>query len=303
VIRRLDQKKAQVFLEIEVLTLAQSLSMAVTTSLLGGMAGGGTKAILGFEGGSLIPIAINTGTVVDPATQAASFAAPFSSDLNVGVLSSKGVTIDGLGTLSPSALAKFMKSDSENRVLSTPFILTSDNEEASFAVGSTVFIKNSKVDNVTGVVDSSVDKENVDLTLTVKPNISKSGYLSLTVQLDANEIANFTADGNPNISKRKIKQVVTLKNAQTALVSGINTISRKVIEKKIPFWGDIPILGWFGRTYQRQDDKGQIMIFMTPHIIYGDNDLKAIFDKTVKENSEVAQMINEKVLVKRAQKN
>ena len=125
------------------------------------------------------------------------------------------------------------------------------------------------------------------MTLKIKPNVSYSGsYVTLKIDLEANE-GSIEASGLPNVNKRMSSQTVTLKDGQTAVISGLMKDREEETFTKIPLLGDIPILGWLFRNSVMKKSTTTLMIFITPHIVYGANDLAQIYDKKVKERDEI----------------
>ena len=150
----------------------------------------------------------------------------------------------------PGALITMLKSDGNSRVLASPHLLTSNNETAKIVVGDTLFFKSAMQSSTIGAgAIESVQKEDADLSLEIKPTIARSGnYVTFKLDLEANEGQIDPESGLPDINKRITSQIVTVKHGQTAVVSGL--IKRRDNEsyQKIPILGDIPLLGWLFRN-------------------------------------------------------
>jgi general secretion pathway protein D len=297
-IRKLDTRQPQVFIKAEIFDLSDDNALKLGTSIFAGFGGEGNlaKGITGWEAGGMAPLVM---------AQAAQSAAPgtppnvaamqgmanaFKNDMTIGVLSGKSVNIPGLGKLSPGMLINMMKTDSNARVVSSPQVLTSNNQEATVTVGETLFFKSAQKD-AQGVVEGKVEKEPVDLTLTIKPNISHSNYLTLNIQLDSNSVASLSEDGIPRLNKRKTKQIVTVKNGQTIVVSGLMKTTELEVYKKMPLLGDIPVIGWFFRNSHLQSSTSNLVIFITAYSIHGAADLAAIYEKQVNERDQLLKAI------------
>ena len=142
-----------------------------------------------------------------------------------------------------------LKSDSNTRVLSSPHILISNNEEGLFSSGKKIFYQSSTVNENTGITAPTVEKEEVKLQLKIKPNISYSDYVTMTIELDSDSLAGTDPkSGFPVISKRKTTQTVTVKNGQTIVISGLVETTESETYRKIPLLGDLPVLGWLLET-------------------------------------------------------
>jgi general secretion pathway protein D len=207
--------------------------------------------------------------------------------MTIGVLSGAKVNVPGLGSFSPGALIKMLKTDENTKILSSPHILTSNNEEAVITVGEKVFFPSAETNATTGVAIPKVEKEDVNLSLNIKPNISNSNYVTMKIQIDASSLAGVDAKTNiPRVNTRKTNQVVTARNGQTIVISGL--VSHREVEsfRKIPLLGDIPIIGWLFRNSSINNAESNLVIFLTPHVVHGPDDLAAIYKSKVNERDE-----------------
>lgn len=287
IVRKLDQRRSQVFVEAEILDITETNDFGFGMSIFAGWGSADPnkpKSILGWEAGKMSPLVVSqatTGTGSTSAQNAASIAQAFSKNMTIGFLAGQKVNVPGLGEVSPGLLIDMIKTDANSKILSSPHILTSNNEEAIISVGEKVFYRTSKTNATTGTATPSVEHEQALLSLTLKPNISHSGYVTMKVDLDADQLGVRNEEGLPSINKRKTKQIVTVKDGQTIVISGLKSNSESEQFKKIPLLGDIPILGWLFRNSQIASKSNNLVIFLTPHIIHGAADLAAIFKNKV----------------------
>jgi general secretion pathway protein D len=287
-IRKLDQRRAQVYVEGDILDLKVNNALKLETSIFAGSGKeNGTKTAYTWESSKFGKIIM--GNQEDASNEAkAGAVGAFGEGFTIGILSGTTVNVPGLGPVSPGALINLLKSDENSRILSSPHLLTSNNEEASITVGSKLFYESSQPSTVAsaGAVPK-IEKEDIDLTLKVKPNVSNTGnYVTLNIDLDANDGGRGPA-GLPDVKKRKTKQVVTVKNGQTVVISGLVRTSEVETFKKIPLLGDIPILGWLFRNSSIIKERTNLVFFLTPHSVYGANDLAAIYEQKIKERDEL----------------
>jgi len=178
-----------------------------------------------------------------------------------------GVLSDNLDLLLHS-LAKNTKVN----ILSTPRIMTQNNQEAVINVGQEVPYLESTQETATGGVLTSYDFRDVGVILTVTPRINKSGTISLDVNQEINSLIEFTLFNAPVIAKREASSFVTVKDNQTMIIGGIIKDDKTETVHKTPILGDIPFIG---RLFQRKDtraEKTELMVFITPHIVYTDED-------------------------------
>ncbi len=290
-IKKLDVKRSQVFVEAEIIDMNLDGKLNYGSSIFLGSGGSKTNLAYTWEAGAMAPLIESTITGSTTTTSVSKAAGTFADDLVVGVLLNKTVKVPGLGEISPGALIKMIKTDSHSNVLSSPHILTANNEQASITVGDTIYFKGSSVVSATGAVTQNLDKENVDLELTLTPKISPTNYITLDMDLSSNTAKIDSVAQAPTIMKRKTKQKITVKNGQTVVISGLVKEDDIEVNRKIPFLGDIPIIGWLFRNSTIQKTKGNLMVFLTPHIVHGANDLAVIYEKKVKERDEFLNLV------------
>lgn len=291
IIRKLDIRRSQVFVEADILDVNMGSGFRFGTSIFGGRgAPGGNSIATTWEAGPLGPLVAaqasqnaNAATA-QSAQQIEKVASVFAEDMTIGIISGKDVEVAGLGRFRPGALIKLIKSDENTRILASPHILTSDNEESQFVVGEKIFFTSKEITPQTGAIANKVEKEDVDLTLSIKPNVSHSNHVTLQINLESNSVQGIDpTSGLPRVNKRKTKQIVTVKNNQTVVISGLVRNQEFESYKKIPLLGDIPIIGWLFRNSSIQTARSNLMIFLTPHIIHGADDLAAVYKAKVEE--------------------
>jgi general secretion pathway protein D len=291
IIRKLDIRRSQVFVEAEILDINVSNGFKFGSSVFGGAGSeDGTKTAVTWEGKQIAPLIVSQASGTTDRTGIAQAAQPFQNDLTIGILSGAKVNVPGIGEISPGALIKMIKTDSSSRVLSSPHILTSNNEKAKITVGEKLYYRTAEV-STSGTAVENVKNEDVDLSLDIKPNISHSNYVTMQIDLNANTGTINSESRLPSVNKRQTSQIVTVKNGQTVVISGLVQTTELEVYQKIPLLGDIPILGWLFRNTDRQKLKSNLMIFLTPHVVHGANDLAAIYQRKVEERDEILQKV------------
>ena len=287
-IRKLDLRRSQVFVEADILDINMDSGFKFGTAIFAGRGGpNDTNIATTWQAAPLGPLITAQAAGGTPnSAQTAEVGKVFAEDLTVGILSGKEVEIAGLGKFKPGALIRMIKNDGNTRILSSPHILTSNNEEAQIVVGEKLFFRSSELSPQTGAVVNKVEKEDVDLTLGIKPNISHANYVTLGIDLESSSATIDSNSGLPKVNKRKTKQIVTVKNGQTVVVSGLVQTSEFQSFQKIPLLGDIPIIGWLFRNSNMTTVKTNLMIFLTPHIVHGADDLAAVYKSKVEERDQ-----------------
>ncbi len=172
------------------------------------------------------------------------------------------------------ALVRAISSNSSNNVLATPNILTLDNEPAQIKVGRKVSFTIGQIDNspTGGNPFNSFDREDVGLTLTIKPQITPSGEIRLNIQQELSSLlatpSAGRANNNPDTSERFIRTTVMAENGRILVLGGLIQNEWKESTSKVPLLGDLPLIGALFRSKQRSLEKTNLMIFLRPIIIY-----------------------------------
>ncbi len=279
VIDKLDIRRRQVFVEAVIM----EVRLSVDRSLGIAMNGGFTMSV----DGETVPIYAGTtlGTMssisIDPTTL---------SGMAMGV---QGPDLAGTeGMVGDSAIPSFgvlmqaLQTDSNANVLSTPHILTTDNEEAEIVVGSNVpFITGSSRDSNNNPV-LSIQRQDVALTMKIKPQINESDFVRLQVQQEVTELVSISETLGPTTTKRAAKSSVVVKDNQTIVIGGMLRDRNTEDIDKVPFLGDLPILGRLFRRDRDAKEKTNLLIFLTPHIIKDEEDFKRIYRRKMEERAE-----------------
>ena len=155
------------------------------------------------------------------------------------------------------------------RVLSSPQILSLDNQEAEINVGEDVPVQTlSRSSGTTDSITNSYEYRPTGIKIKMTPHVNPSGQISLEFFGEITTIQGVAAaGGNPTFSKRNVKTYVTVLNKQTIVIGGLISTEKDKSVSKIPFLGDIPLLGYLFRRTQDTIMRTNLMIFITPHIL------------------------------------
>jgi general secretion pathway protein D len=198
-------------------------------------------------------------------------------------------------------------------VLSTPQILTSDNKEAEILVGQNVpFISQSSTTtglgvtttgtSVQGVVNSIV-RQDVGIILRITPQITEGDHVKLDIYLENSTVVNqptqITVSVGPTINKRSTKTSVVVKDNQIVVIGGLLQDSTEDQITKVPFLGDIPLLGQLFQSRSTSKQKTNLIVFLNPHVIKEAERLGQITNEKMREFSVAAKRFEEgELLVK-----
>jgi general secretion pathway protein D len=202
------------------------------------------------------------------------------------------VSLGGQQITIPSLIGfiEFIKTHVSGNILSTPQVTAMDNEEAEIEVGDEIPVglqQNIANNGQTAAVPTFRD---ATIKLKIKPSISPdSDIVTLKIEQKADDIstkpvkAAQLAAVSQGLKKRSIKTNLTLRSGDTAVLGGLIQDSDSLTEKKIPFLGDIPILGWLFKSKNYTRQKTNLMVFLTPKILRTSSDHKKLLNTKFKK--------------------
>jgi general secretion pathway protein D len=164
-------------------------------------------------------------------------------------------------------------------VLSRPYILTSDNQEAMINVGQVVpFITNSQITD-TGVTNNTVQYQDVGIILDVTPHINPDGLVIMDISQEVSALTETTVQISPTVNARILdnraaQSRVAVRDGQTIVIGGLMEDRKTDTVRKVPLLGDIPWLGALFRHTKTTQTKTELLIFITPHVARVPDDLK-----------------------------
>jgi len=174
------------------------------------------------------------------------------------------------------------------RVLSRPQVLALDNQQAQVQVGQVVPVPNGVNLSSTGLSQTNVLRDAAGIILTVSPRISPEGQIVMEVAAeksaypDLNSGVPIGSDGNGGFVYAPVKDITTARttvkvpDGQTIVVGGMITKNDMVTERKVPYLGDLPLLGKLFRFDSFQNKRTELLIFLTPRIVHSDADMEQI---------------------------
>jgi general secretion pathway protein D len=294
VIRKLDITRAMVYLEglIMEVNANKSFGVGVEWSMLNNAnisqvsdLGGKSVGMAGFKGTSIIPQVNSSGMVSMP------------SGFSLGVIGA-GITIGGVLFPNIGAVLQAYQNDSDVRILSTPQLLTLDNEDAEITVGSNVPYVTRQDTTVGSTTNySNYEYKDVGVTLKVTPQINKDGFVRMKLDQSVTKILSQSAEvdsaGNkvltPTTLKRTAKTTVVVKSGETVVIGGMIQDDSEKGTSQVPLLGNIPLLGWLFKTKSTVNQRTNLFVFITPHIIQNPEDA----GKIEKEKMEYMRIIQE----------
>lgn len=218
-----------------------------------------------------------------PTTNSLSSIDPVVGKYNTaGVLGAvgSGLTVGIFKNMDLHVLLRALKSDNNTNVLATPNIVTLDNEPALIKIGRRVSFAIGQIDNnpTGGNPFTSFNREDVGLTLSIKPQITPNGSIRLFVEQTLSSLLPGTerVGGNPDTSQRYIQTTVMADDGQILVLGGLLQNEWSLVDDKVPLLGDIPYVGALFKNTYRKRTKSNLMLFLRPVIIYDERESNEI---------------------------
>jgi len=275
IIDRLDVRRAQVFVEALIVEVAteRMAEFGIQWQILQGI---NKNNVQGFGG-------TNFGTQGNPSNNIISGSlnlGALGQGLNAGILNGT-VTIPGLGTITNLAfLARALEQETGANILSTPTLLTLDNEEARIIVGQNVPIATGSYATTGGTQTvqpfTTFERKDIGVLLRVKPQITEGGTIRLLVYQEVSRVESFTTTTGLVLSKRALESSVVVDDQQVAVLGGLIQDSFTDGSDRVPIMGDIPLIGAFFRYDGRKRTKVNLLIFLKPTVVRTDAQGKAL---------------------------
>jgi len=182
---------------------------------------------------------------------------------------------------------------SKSKVLSTPIILTMDNQEADIISGESVPVPVSTVSSLvsgtgtlaTGQLNANIEYKDVAIELKVTPRINPDGYVRMDIEQKVNDLGAATVVSGtavPTINKREAKSSVAVQDQSTIMLGGLIKENKSKTETKVPFLGDVPLLGHLFRGQTNTKTRNELIIFIRPTVLRTDNEALAEARKRTK---------------------
>ena len=243
-------------------------------------------------------------------TTTAGVVGSFPAGFSLGMVGA-GIKIGDVTFPSIGAVVQAYKTDSEVSILSTPQIMTLDNEEAEINVGQNVPYVTRQDQTNTGTGTnytnySSYEYRDVGVNLKITPNINLENFIRLKINQEVTKVKSGADIARPTTLKRTAKTTVIVKDNETVVIGGLVGDSTDDSEYKFPLLGDIPLLGWLFKTKTSSKEKTNLYIFLTPHIVRTQADAAKLYQEKRETMGEVVEgviKLNEKADAKVPQAN
>jgi general secretion pathway protein D len=301
VIRQLDQRREQVLVEAIIVEISDTAAKRLGVQLLmAGLEGSNipfavtnysnaSPNILTVAGAAAAERLRQTTTTVNGQVVTTNQSSGVADALQEAAVNSVlGATggIAGLAIRSGNAIfgaiINAVKSDTKSNILSTPSVMTLDNQEARILVGQEIPVTTGEAlsDNFDNAF-RTVQRQNVGILLQVKPQINAGGAIKLALRQEVSSIAGPVARNSSDLilNKREIETTITVDDGEIVGIGGLlDENDRRTIEA-IPFLGDLPVIGNLFRSKARSRDKTNLMVFIRPTILRSTADARAMTER------------------------
>jgi general secretion pathway protein D len=269
VIDRLDSRRAQVYVEslIAEVNADKVAEFGIQWQDVLGNKGDKNIGVLGtnFTAGGANILSIQQGI----AAGTPSLPSTGVSGINLGLLRN----VNGVYML--AALARFLETNTDGNILSTPNLLTLDNEEAKIVIGQNVPFITGQFTNANtgsgGTVNpfQTIERKDVGLTLRIKPQISESGMVKMQIFQEVSSVLLSSVNSPQGLitNKRSIESTVLVEDGSIVVLGGLLSDEFGNSKDKVPVLGDVPILGNLFRSESRSRKKANLMVFLRPVVV------------------------------------
>jgi general secretion pathway protein D len=288
VIRKLDVPRQQVYLEAVILEVQLGDEMRIGTSSHGG---------LPIDGGNGIVL----GGVQTPDLRSTNLSTLLSASGLIGGLIgaplAESERLLGVSVPSYAVLFQALATSANTNVLSTPFIMATDNQESEISVGQNIpyqaglsfggiGLPGQAGQGLPGSIGQNIQREKLTLSMKIKPHINQSDMVRLEIEQEIKDIGDKDPQLGPTWTERKVKTQVVVRDQQSIVIGGLMQDRTIYNEAKVPLLGDIPILGYLFKYTSKSKKKTNLLILLTPYVVKDQLDLEAILERKARERNE-----------------
>lgn len=266
VIRDLDMKRKQVFVEAVILEVQVDRLRQLGTDPTQVIAVGGNDMIRGLVGLNRTPEDIST------------IAAAIAGGVATG-----GTLPAVMNTVNVRAFLHALMSMTDTNVLSTPQVLAADNQKAKIVVGENRPFPTGQAQGITGGTLVTIERKDVGVTLELTPQVLEDELIRLEIKQEITAIAENVAQTigtgtssvpvGPTTTKRSMETTTIAQDQQTLVVGGLVRDNITLSEQKVPWLGDLPWIGWLFKSQTRASEKLNLLVFLTPHVVRDQSDM------------------------------
>lgn len=195
---------------------------------------------------------------------------------------SSGLTLGGVGQNGDNEFAfliQALESVNNTNLLSTPSVMTLDNQEAEIVVGQNVpFVTGSTSSTSNSNPFTTIQREDIGTTLKVIPHVQDGKFVRLEVEQSTESVETTAVEGQADLitNKRSIKTQILAEDGEIVMLGGLIRDAVQESQSKVPFLGDIPIIGWLFRSSGEIHVKQNLIVFLKPTVVLNKEENSAI---------------------------
>jgi general secretion pathway protein D len=204
---------------------------------------------------------------------------PSADGLSLAIIT-EAVTIGNITFPNLAAVVNAYKKDKDVHILSTPQLLTLDNQEAVIVVGKNIPYQTRSAAETGVETYSSYEYKDVGITLKITPQISKDRLVQLNISQELTKLdeATTSSSDRPTTLKRSIDTTVIVKDGSTVVIGGLIDESISEVEYKVPCLGDIPFFGYLFKSTSRGSEKTNLYVFIQPTVVNNPAEAQALLE-------------------------
>jgi len=279
IIKKLDIPRRMVYLEALIMEVNVDKEFRLGVEWMGGedFKHSGTRKGIFFAG---------SGGSGDYSNIKGLAASSLPSGFSLGVFG-EAIEIGGVAFPNLGAILQAYKKDSDVHIISTPQILTTDNEEAEIKVGENVpYLTKEATGEQTY---QTYEYKDVGTTLKITPQINQERFVRLKIFQEVITLKSGVEEFRPTTLKRSAETTVIVKDKNSVVIGGIIGESTERGTYKVPCFGDIPVLGWLFRSISRSQNRTNLFVFLTPYIIENPIEAREIFKEKKGEMDRIEE--------------
>ena len=290
IIKQLDVPRPMVYIEALIMEVNRTKDFSLGVGWSGLMDTGSVNGISGS--GSAAYINSGTGVLPSTITSSTTTSLSFPSGFSMGILGT-GIKIGGVIFPNIGAVIQAYRYDQDVSILSTPQLMTLDNEEAEINVGANVpyLTRQDSTSSVTSISYNNYEYRDVGVILNITPHINEENFIRLKISQQVTKLTSTSTTTTPTTLKRTAKTTVVVKDKETIVIAGLIGDSTTASTWKIPLLGDIPLLGWLFKSRSTSREKTNLYVFVTPYIVRTQKDAAKLYEKKRESMGEVVEGI------------
>ena len=285
VIQELDTRRKQVFVDAVIMELTSNDSFDFNLAYHAPVpVGGGATSVIGGQFGT-------NSFGFDPSNLSGFSAGVFGETIDIPIVDPTSGSVIDFSVPTFGIALEALKTNQLVNIVSSPSLIALDNEEARIVVGRKIPFPTSNGLSSFGQPLIQYQREDVAITMEMTPRVNSENFVTLEVKLEVQDVEEGEGAVNieqagPTTSNRELETSIIVGDNQTVVLGGLVSTTEAESESKIPILGDLPILGALFRNRSTSQRRTNLMIFLTPHIVDDEEDMREIMRVKEAQRSE-----------------